>query len=403
MKVTVDTLKKCKQNNETFTCITAYDATFSSVINDTGIETILVGDSLGMVMQGHETTVPVTIEHIIYHTQCVSRANRDALIIADMPFMSHSDKPSAIKNATRLMHAGAHMVKMEGGDWMCDIITELVRGGIPVCAHIGLLPQTINATGSYKIQGRTEQQARQLLNDAKSLVSAGSQMILMECVVSSLAKLVDESIDVPTIGIGAGSSTTGQVLVLQDLLGLVEKAPRFSKNFMEGSSSIQEAIQKYHSAVKKPRIPFIRAQFHLIIMNIFTDIQSIQNHLSSLKASGQSYAFVPTMGHLHQGHLDLVELAKTLTDNIVVSIYVNPLQFGANEDLGSYPRTFDSDIEKLEALDVNCVFAPNDSIMYPDGKDKHTKVSVPELSDDHCGKSRPQFFWRYHDRRDKVI
>ncbi len=256
MNVTVDTLKKFKRNQEKFTCITAYDACFTKIINDAGIETILIGDSLGMVLQGQKTTLSVTVDHICYHTESVSRANKNSLIIADMPFMSHLDIPTALINAAKIMRAGAHMVKLEGtAASLCHIVTALVQNGIPVCAHIGLLPQSVNTTGGYKIKGRTQEEADQLVADAEALEMAGSQVILMECVLSSVAQRVDKAVSVPTIGIGAGPSTTAQVLVLHDLLGLYPKAPKFSKNFLTDTASVQEAITAYHTAVKAGTFP----------------------------------------------------------------------------------------------------------------------------------------------------
>ncbi len=253
--VTIDTLQQYKISNEKFSCITTYDALFARLVNKAGIEVILVGDSLGMVLQGNESTVPVTVADMAYHTQCVSRGNTNSLIMADMPFMSYSDTPAAIKSATTLMQAGAHMVKLEGGQWLSETISTLVCGGIPVCAHIGLTPQSVNTLGGYKVQGRGKQQAEQLVKDAVALEKAGAQIILMECVPAAVAARVDDAVAVPTIGIGAGADTTAQVLVLHDMLGLNSRPARFVKNFMEGANSIQEALENYNSAVKSGQFP----------------------------------------------------------------------------------------------------------------------------------------------------
>lgn len=253
--VTINTLQQYKINQEKFSVITSYDAIFTRQVNQAGIEVILVGDSLGMVLQGHESTIPVKVEDMCYHTQAVARGNNRCLIMADLPFMSYSDTASAVKNATALMQAGAHMVKIEGGQWLSQTISTLVCGGIPVCAHIGLTPQTVNTLGGYKVQGRNAQQIKQLVEDAKALEQAGAQLILMECVPSHVAKLVDEAISIPTIGIGAGPDTTGQVLVIHDMLGLNPSPAKFVKNFLHGASSIQEALVNYHNDVKSGAFP----------------------------------------------------------------------------------------------------------------------------------------------------
>lgn len=253
--VTINTLQQYKINQEKFSVITSYDAIFTRQVNQAGIEVILVGDSLGMVLQGHESTIPVKVEDMCYHTQAVARGNNRCLIMADLPFMSYSDTASAVKNATALMQAGAHMVKIEGGQWLSQTISTLVCGGIPVCAHIGLTPQTVNTLGGYKVQGRNAQQIKQLVEDAKALEQAGAQLILMECVPSHVAKLVDEAISIPTIGIGAGPDTTGQVLVIHDMLGLNPSPAKFVKNFLHGACSIQEALVNYHNDVKSGAFP----------------------------------------------------------------------------------------------------------------------------------------------------
>jgi 3-methyl-2-oxobutanoate hydroxymethyltransferase len=253
--VTIETLQRTKNSNEKFSCIAAYDALFARLLNQAGVDTILVGDSLGMVLQGHNSTLPVTVDDMVYHTRCVAQGNTRSLIIADMPFMSYADTASAVKTATALMQAGANMVKLEGGKWLENTISTLVCGGIPVCAHIGLTPQSVNTLGGYKVQGRTETQADQLMSDALALEKAGAQIVLMECVPSVLAQQVDAALAIPTIGIGAGPNTTGQVLVLHDMLGLNSRPARFVKNFMENASSIQDALAQFHEAVIGGQFP----------------------------------------------------------------------------------------------------------------------------------------------------
>lgn len=253
--VTIDTLQQYKIGQQKFSCIAAYDAIFARLLNQAGVDTILVGDSLGMVLQGNDSTIPVTVDDMCYHVRCVAKGNSRALIIADMPFMSYADTASAVKTATALMQAGAHMVKLEGGQWLSQTISTLVCGGIPVCAHIGLTPQSVNTLGGYKVQGRSTQQAEQLLEDAIALEQAGAQIVLMECVPSLLASKVDAALSVPTIGIGAGPDTTGQVLVLHDMLGLNSRPARFVRNFMEGAGSIQQALENFDKAVKDGSFP----------------------------------------------------------------------------------------------------------------------------------------------------
>ena len=254
-KVTVNTLLQYKQQQEKFSCLTSYDASFAAMANEAGIDVLLVGDSLGNVIQGLDTTIPVTIEQMCYHTRCVAAGNSRALIVADMPFMAHMEKSTAIKSATALMQAGAHMIKMECGRWQSDIVTTLVRGGIPVCIHIGLTPQTVNTLGGFKVQGREEQKAEALIEDAIALEAAGAQLIVMECVPSALAKKIDDSVKIPTIGIGAGIETTGQVLVVYDMLGFNKHPAKFVRNFMLEAGSIQDAFAAYHNAVKSRTFP----------------------------------------------------------------------------------------------------------------------------------------------------
>lgn len=253
--VTVETLLQHKLEGDKFSCIAAYDAIFARLISQAGIEVILVGDSLGMVLQGHDSTIPVTIDNMCYHTRCAANGNSNSLIMADMPFMTYSDTASAVKNATALMQSGAHMIKLEGGQWLSKTISTLVCGGIPVCAHIGLTPQTVNTLGGYKVQGRSEQQADQLLQDALALEKAGAQVILMECVPADLAAEIDTALSIPTIGIGAGAGTTGQVLVLHDMLGLNSRPAKFVRNFMQEAGTIQQALENYAAAVRSGEFP----------------------------------------------------------------------------------------------------------------------------------------------------
>jgi 3-methyl-2-oxobutanoate hydroxymethyltransferase len=226
------------------------------LLNRSGVETILIGDSLGNVIQGHSSTTPVTVEQVAYHTECVSRANSHAFIIADLPFASYGDPVQALDSAAELMRAGADMVKLEGGDWQIDIIQYLVERSVPVCAHLGLLPQSVHILGGYKVQGKSKDGASLMLEQAIACEQAGAQMIVLEAIPSSLGKLITESLSIPTIGIGAGADCSGQVLVLQDMLGISPgKPPKFVKNFLDGHASIEAAVKAYVREVKSGKFP----------------------------------------------------------------------------------------------------------------------------------------------------
>ncbi|MDP3281583.1 MAG: 3-methyl-2-oxobutanoate hydroxymethyltransferase [Nitrosomonas sp.] len=257
MRITQTTLQKMVENNEKFTVLTCYDATFSTILENAGIDVLLVGDSLGNVLHGENTTLSVTLDDMIYHTRCVARGASKAFIITDMPFGSYQVSPEqAFDNASKILAAGAHMVKIEGGQIMADTIQFLTQRGIPVCAHIGLTPQSIHQLGGYKLQGNSEKSAKQLLDDAKILEKSGASLLVMEVVPAKLAKKITQALSIPTIGIGAGADCSGQVLVLHDMLGLVQgKKPRFVKDFMADAKSIQEAIANYVTAVKTGQFP----------------------------------------------------------------------------------------------------------------------------------------------------
>ena len=257
MRLTLTQLRKLKQTGEKITCLTAYDASFAYLVEQAGVEIILIGDSLGMVIQGQDSTLPVTVEHIVYHTQLVQRRTTRAFLIADMPFMSYATPDIALQNAAKLMREGqAQMVKLEGGQWLIEIIQLLVERGIPVCGHLGLTPQSVHQLGGYRIQGRTETEARRLLQEAHALQQAGASLLVLECVPNELAAQISKELTIPTIGIGAGVACDGQVLVLYDMLGIhLGKSPSFVKNFLADSGSIQRALQAYVEAVKNGQFP----------------------------------------------------------------------------------------------------------------------------------------------------
>ena len=254
--VTLSTLQDFKERGEKFTCLTAYDACFASILSEAGIEVMLIGDSLGMVLQGHDSTLPVTMDDMIYHTQCVKRGNKRSLLMADLPFMSYASETQTLENAAALMRAGAHMVKLEGGAWIANTTKLLAERGIPVCAHMGLTPQSVNRIGGFHVQGRDTTQAQQILQEAQLLEDSGANILLLECVPTSLAKTITESVNVPVIGIGAGPDTTAQIMVLHDVLGISPITPRFVKNFLiESKNGIPGAIEGYVEAVKGKTFP----------------------------------------------------------------------------------------------------------------------------------------------------
>lgn len=255
-KITTSTLQKMKKAGEKIAVLTAYDTSFAKLFDEQGVEVILIGDSLGMVLQGKDDTLSVTTQDIAYHTKCVKNGIERAFIVADMPFMSYASAEVAWQNAATLMSAGANMVKVEGGDWLHDTIRGLVERGVPVCGHLGLTPQSVNVFGGFKVQGRVPEQAQKMLDDAKSLVAAGIQMLVLECVPTSLAKLISSSINVPVIGIGAGPHTDGQVLVMHDMLGIsANYMPKFSKNYLTENGNIRDAVKAYVDDVKAGAFP----------------------------------------------------------------------------------------------------------------------------------------------------
>jgi len=254
--VTIPTLQTMRDKGEKISMLTCYDASFAALMDRNGVEVVLIGDSLGMVCQGHTSTLPVTVEHIAYHTACVVRGNQNMLLVADMPFGSYATPTAAFEQAVRLMQAGAHMVKLEGGAWLSDTIKFLTERSIPVCAHLGLTPQSVHQMGGYKVQGKTLAGAELLIADALSLEAAGASLLVLEAIPAALGKDVTAQLHIPTIGIGAGPDCSGQVLVMHDMLGAFpgHKA-RFVRNFMDGASSIDGAVQAYVTAVRDQSFP----------------------------------------------------------------------------------------------------------------------------------------------------
>ncbi|NND46693.1 MAG: 3-methyl-2-oxobutanoate hydroxymethyltransferase [Woeseiaceae bacterium] len=255
--VNVSTLHKMKDSGEAIACLTAYDASYALLVDAAGTDLVLVGDSLGMVIQGHDTTVPVTVDDIVYHTRAVARGMSRAFLVADMPFMSYSNPDQALENAVRLMQdGGAMMIKLEGGDGQIDIVEHLARHDIPVCSHLGLKPQSVHKIGGFKVQGREAEQAREMLESAKRLQDAGSDIVLLECVPNEVGEAITAALQVPVIGIGAGPSVDGQILVLYDILDITQgRTPRFVRNFQQEHTSPLAAIKAYVAAVKDRSYP----------------------------------------------------------------------------------------------------------------------------------------------------
>ncbi|ALG67816.1 3-methyl-2-oxobutanoate hydroxymethyltransferase [Beggiatoa leptomitoformis] len=261
-RLSLNHFRKLKRQGEKFASLTAYDASFAHLIEEAGIELVLVGDSLGMVIQGHESTLPVSIEEMIYHAQQVHRGSDNMLLMVDMPFMSYATPDTALHNAARLMREGyAQVVKLEGGNWLVDTVKLLTERGIPVCAHLGLMPQSVHQLGGYVVQGRANSDAERLRQDALALQAAGASMLLVECIPGKLAAEITQALHIPVIGIGAGAECDGQILVLYDMLGLTVKPPSFSKNFLTEQYSIQAAVQAYTQAVKSKAFPTIEQTF----------------------------------------------------------------------------------------------------------------------------------------------
>ncbi|ELB2782625.1 TPA: 3-methyl-2-oxobutanoate hydroxymethyltransferase [Vibrio alginolyticus] len=245
-KMTINDLIKWKQEGRKFATSTAYDASFAQLFESQEMPVLLVGDSLGMVLQGHNDTLPVTVDDIAYHTRCVRAGSPNCLLMADMPFMSYTTPEQACENAATLMRAGANMVKIEGGDWLVDTVKMLTERSVPVCAHLGLTPQAVNIFGGYKIQGRDQEKADRMVKDALALQEAGAQIVLLECVPAELAERITQVLDVPVIGIGAGNVTDGQILVMHDMFGIsANYMPKFSKNFLAETGDMRKAVTKY--------------------------------------------------------------------------------------------------------------------------------------------------------------
>ena len=256
-RLTVPALRQMKAEGRRIASVTAYDAGFARSVDAAGLDLVLVGDSLGMVCQGHDSTLPVTVDDIAYHVACVARGLRSALLVADLPFQSDATPARALEASTRFLQAGAAMVKLEGAGPKLEVISFLAEREIPVCAHLGLTPQSVLRLGGYKVQGREQAAAERLLADARAVADAGADLLVLECVPSALAERITAAIDIPTIGIGAGPGCDGQILVLHDLLGMNSghRRPRFVKDFLAEGGSIEGALRAYADEVRDGRFP----------------------------------------------------------------------------------------------------------------------------------------------------
>ncbi|CAL4326261.1 3-methyl-2-oxobutanoate hydroxymethyltransferase [Buchnera aphidicola] len=254
--ITISHINNWKKNKKKFAAITAYDSSFSKLFANQGVPIILVGDSLGMTIQGHTSTLPVTIKDIQYHTKAVRNGTSHTFLLSDLPFMSYNNTKQALKNTKKVIQSGANMIKIEGGKWLIEIIKELSSRSILVCGHIGLTPQSFNYLSGYKIQGKEKKDENRLIDEAFLLEEAGIKMLVLECIPELLAKKITKNLSIPVIGIGAGKHTDGQILVMQDVLGItVGKIPKFAKNFLSESKNIPEAISKYIHEVKTGMFP----------------------------------------------------------------------------------------------------------------------------------------------------
>lgn len=256
-KTTISTLNRMKSEGEKIAMITSYDASFTRQIEAAGVDAILVGDSLGMVVQGHESTLPVTVDDMVYHTANVMRVSNQSMVIADMPFMSHATPEQALNTAGRLMkEGGAHMVKIEGGAPQLETVRHLTARAVPVCGHLGLMPQSIHQLGAYRVQGRGDHEGERILNDAAGLQDAGAQMLVLECIPAVLAAEISKALKIPVIGIGSGVEVDGQVLVLYDMLGItLQGTPSFVRDFLAEEGTVQGALAAYVKAVKDEAFP----------------------------------------------------------------------------------------------------------------------------------------------------
>ena len=376
-----------KKNEQKISMVTCYDYYTARILNQTDIDSILVGDSLAMVMHGYPSTIPANMDLMELHCQAVVKGAPNKFIIGDMPFLSYrKDFASNMKNIERLVKTGVAAIKLEGASGNLELISHIEQSGIPVMGHIGLTPQSINKLGGHRVQGKDEQAANNLIQQAIQLEQAGCFSLVLECIPALIAKEITDQLSIPTIGIGAGPDTDGQVLVLQDMLGMDNSfSPRFLRKYLNGEELIKTAINRYHQDVLSKEFPLSQG---VLLMKLLTSIPQWQEVFSQI--AQQSIGLVPTMGALHSAHLSLVEKAIKENEITVVSIFVNPTQFNNSQDLKNYPRPFERDRELLGKLNVDYLFHPPFEELYPDNY--RYRVSENELSRILCGAHRPGHF-----------
>lgn len=400
-KVTAPDILSAKGSGRRLTMVTAYDCTFASLIDRAGVDILLVGDSLGMVVQGEDSTLPVTLHEMVYHTRLVARAKTRAMVLGDMPFGSYLTVNDALTNAGRFLKAGAGAIKLEGGVAQAEKIRALVEAEIPVFGHVGLTPQAMHRMGGHKVQGRDSASRQKVLEDARAVADAGAFAIVIEGVPLDLARQITETVEVPTIGIGAGPHCDGQVLVMHDLLGIdtgERKAPRFVRRYANLGQQVTDAVGSYVEEVQSGAFPSDDECYHVKgnperagdRLTQISKIDDMRTWSARQRAAGLKISFVPTMGYLHEGHLSLVRQARERGDRVVVSIFVNPIQFDREDDLVSYPRDLERDRRLLAEEGVDVLFTPDPREMYSD--DFVTTVDVERLTDDLCGAHRAGHF-----------
>jgi 3-methyl-2-oxobutanoate hydroxymethyltransferase len=382
--------------------VTAYDCTFASLLDRAGVDILLVGDSLGMVVQGQSSTLPVTLEEMVYHTRLVARAKPRALVLGDLPFLSYqTSRRDALESAGRLIKAGAEAVKLEGGRAQAATIRALARADIPVMGHVGLTPQSVHRMGGHRVQGRDEASRRRVLDDARAVAEAGAFAVVLEGVPLDLAREITTELEIPTIGIGAGPYCDGQVLVMHDLLGLAaddRPLPRFVRRYADLGATLGRGVEAFAADVRSGQFPGDAESYHApgsqerapARLVEIDGIAAMREWAERERARGLRISFVPTMGYLHEGHLALVREARRRGDRVVVSIFVNPIQFDREEDLVSYPRDPERDRRLLEEAGVDVLFAPDPREMYPE--EYVTSVAVDRLTAHLCGAHRPGHF-----------
>lgn len=400
-KVTAPDILVAKQTGRRLTMVTAYDRTFASLLDRAGVDILLVGDSLAMVVQGESSTLPVTLDEMAYHTRLVARARPRALVLGDLPFGSYLTRRDALESAAKLIKAGAEAVKLEGGLNQAETIRALVQAEIPVIGHIGLTPQAVHRMGGHRVQGRDHATRQRVLDDARAVAEAGAFAMVIEGVPLDLARQITETVAIPTIGIGAGPHCGGQVLVMHDLLGIEtgeRTPPRFVRRYASLGSQVTSAVAAFADDVRSGRFPSDDECYHVKgsaeraapRMVEVSSIDEMRGWSERQRAAGLRVGFVPTMGYLHEGHLSLVRAARERCDRVVVSIFVNPIQFDREDDLVSYPRDLERDRRLLAEAGVDVLFVPGPREMYPD--DFVTTVDVERLTTDLCGAHRPGHF-----------